>query len=57
MVGENNSLSQRDEAAGTWLISREARRQLGVARPSPLWRICACRVDPRQPGVVDALIA
>ncbi len=56
MVRENISLGQRVEA-GTWLISREVRRQFDVARPSPLARICARRPDPRQPGGVDALIA
>jgi hypothetical protein len=56
MVRENISLGQRVEAA-TWLISREARRQFDVARPSPLARICARRPDPRQPSGVDALIA
>ena len=56
MVRENTSLGQRLEA-GTWLISREARRQFDVARPSLLARICARRPDPRRPGGVDALIA
>jgi hypothetical protein len=53
MVREKISLGQRVEA-GTWLISREARRQFDVARPSPLARICARRPEPRQPGGVDA---
>jgi hypothetical protein len=56
MVRENLPLGQRVEA-GTWLISREARCQFDVTRPSPLARICARRPNPGQPGGVDALIA
>ena len=56
MVRENISLGQR-VGEGTWLISRETRRQFDVTRPSPLARICARCPDPQQPGGVDALIA